>query len=272
MENKQAEKTVFNFSAGPCVLPKEVLKQAQDECLSWQGTGVSVMEMSHRSKDFIKIATQAEKDFRDLMSIPDNFKVFFMQGGASLQFAAIPLNLIKDKKKTNYLTSGCWSQAAIAEAKKYSEPNEVYPESKNKFTTLPDPSNWHIEPEATYFHYCDNETVHGVEFQEFAFDKVPADQILVSDMSSNMCTRPIHWDKYGVVYAGAQKNIGPAGVCIVIVREDLIGHQDPKTPLMCDWKVTRDAPNQFHNTPSCWPIYVAGLNIAHMKKNGLSYY
>jgi phosphoserine aminotransferase len=141
-----------------------------------------------------------------------------------------------------------------------------------KFTTLPDPSNWHIDPEAAYFHYCDNETVHGVEFQEFPYDKVPSGQILVSDMSSNMCTRPIHWEKLGVVYAGAQKNVGPSGMTIVIVREDLIGHQDPKTPLMCDWRVMRDAPNQFHNTPACWPIYVAGLNIAHMKKNGLAYY
>ena len=157
-------KTVYNFSAGPCVLPKEVLKQAQEGAVDWHGCGVSVMEMSHRSKEFIEISEQAEKDFRDLMSVPKNYKIFFFQGGASTQFSAIPYNLLRGNDKANYLTSGAWSQGAIAEAKKLCTANEVWPDSGNKFTTLPDVANWNIDKDAAYFHYCDNETIHGVEF------------------------------------------------------------------------------------------------------------
>jgi len=164
MVESQSPKKVFNFSAGPCCLPQEVLKQAQDECLSWHNTGVSVMEMSHRSKEFIQIVNQAEKDLRDLLSIPENFKVFFFQGGASLQFSAIPMNLLRDKTKANYLTTGAWSEAAIKEAKKFAQCNEVWPDSKSKYNTIPDPSTWNIDQEAAYFHYCENETIHGVEF------------------------------------------------------------------------------------------------------------
>jgi phosphoserine aminotransferase len=202
------------------------------------------------------------------MGVPKNFKVFFFQGGASLQFSAIPYNLLRDKKKTNYITTGAWSLQAIAEAAKLSEAVEAWPDSGKNFTTLPDTNTWKIDKDAAYFHYCDNETIHGVEFQEFPFELI-GDTLLVCDMSSNMCTRPIDWDKYAVIYAGAQKNIGPAGACVTIIREDLIGHQRDDTPMIMDWKTFRDAPNQFHNTPSCWPIYVCGLNIAHMKKNGL---
>lgn len=179
--------------------------------------------------------------------------------------------MLKDKTKANYFTTGAWSESAIKEAKKYCTANEVWPDSKGKFNTLPEVSAWNIDKEAAYFHYCDNETIHGVEFQEFPFEAV-GDMTLVCDMSSNMCSRPINWEKYGVVYAGAQKNVGPAGVCVAVIREDLIGHQRPETPLLCDWKTFSVAPNQFHNTPSCWPIYVCGLNIAHMKKNGLQHY
>lgn len=195
-------KTVYNFSAGPCCLPKEVLKQSQEELMNWHGSGVSVMEMSHRSKEFIEIAEQAEKDFRDLMGVPKNYQVFFFQGGASMQFTAIPLNLLGDKTKANYLTTGSWSEAAIKEGKKYCTAVEVWPDSGNKFTTIPDVSKWNIDKEAAYFHYCDNETIHGVEFQEFPYEAI-GDMTLVSDMSSNFLTRPIQWDKYGVVYAGA---------------------------------------------------------------------
>lgn len=198
----EAKKTVFNFSAGPCVLPKEVLKQAQDELLDWHGSGVSVMEMSHRSKEFIQIAEQAEKDFRELMNVPKNYKIFFFQGGASTQFSAIVYNLLRGKDKANYLTTGAWSQAAIAEAKKLTTAVEAWPESGNKFTTIPDVSTWNIDKDAAYFHYCDNETIHGVEFQEFPYEAV-GDLTLVCDMSSNMCSRPVDFSKYGVVYAGA---------------------------------------------------------------------
>lgn len=229
------------------------------------------MELSHRSKEFIEISEQAERDLRDLLSVPKNFKIFFFQGGASTQFSAIAYNLLKGNGKANYLTTGIWSQGAIAEAKKLCTANEVWPDSGNKFTTLPDVNTWNIDKDAAYFHYCDNETVHGVEFQEFPYEAI-GDLTLVCDMSSNFCSRPINWEKYGVVYAGSQKNVGPAGATITIIREDLIGHQRADTPLICDWSIFNKAPNTYHNTPVCWSIYVCGLNIAHMKKNGLAYY
>jgi len=147
----------------------------------------------------------------------------------------------------------------------------VWPDSANKFNTIPDPDKWVVDNDSAYFHYCDNETIHGVEFPEFPYDKV-GDLTLVCDMSSNFCSRPINWEKYGVVYAGAQKNVGPAGVTVAVIRDDLIGHHRPDTPVMCDWKTFLNAPNTFHNTPVCWSIYVCGLNIAHMKKNGIQHY
>jgi phosphoserine aminotransferase len=176
--------------------------------------------------------------------------------------------LLGEKTKANYLTTGAWSEAAIKEAKKFCTPVEVWPDSGSKFSTLPDPSTWNIDKDAAYFHYCDNETIHGVEFQDFPYDLL-GDMPLVSDMSSNFCSRPISWEKYGVVYAGAQKNVGPSGICISVIREDLIGHHRKETPILCDWKTIRDAPTKFHNTPPCWPIYVCGLNLAYMKKQGI---
>lgn len=205
------------------------------------------------------------------MSVPKNFKIFFFQGGASTQFSAVPYNLLRGKDKANYFTTGAWSQGAIAEAKKLCTAVEVWPGSNNIFNTLPDVGKWNIDKDAAYFHYCANETIHGVEFQEFPYEAI-GDLTLVCDMSSNFCSRPINWDKYGVVYGGAQKNIGPAGATITVIREDLIGHQRKDTPLICDWHTFDKAPNTFHNTPVCWSIYVCGLNIAHMKKNGLAYY
>ncbi len=268
------KKLIYNFSAGPCVLPKDVLKQAQDEMMDWHGSGVSVMEMSHRSKEFIEITEQAEKDFRDLMGLPKSgHQVFFFQGGASMQFSAIPFNLLGGEKKTaNYLTTGAWSESAIKEAKKFCTPHEVWADSGSKFTQVPSPDTWNIDKDAAYFHYCDNETIHGVEFpgaSSFPFDVVPEGMDIVCDMSSNFCSRPVNWDKYGVVYAGAQKNVGPAGVCISVIRDDLIGTKMRKdTPLLFDWKQFRDAPTKFHNTPACYPIYVCGLNLAYMKRIG----
>lgn len=201
-------KIVHNFSAGPCVLPKEVLKQAADEMMSWHGSGVSVMEMSHRSKEFIEITEQAERDFRDLMSLPKSgYNVFFFQGGASMQFSAIPYNLLGgDNKVANYLTTGAWGEAAFKECKKIAQPHEVWQDSASKFVTVPDASSWNINKDASYFHYCDNETIHGVEFPgagSFPFDAIPENQTLICDMSSNFCSRPVDWEKYGVVYAGA---------------------------------------------------------------------
>jgi phosphoserine aminotransferase len=188
-----------------------------------------------------------------------------------MQFSTIPYNLLGGEKKFGqYLTTGAWSEAAIKEAKKISSPVEVWPDSGAKFTTVPSVDKWQINKDAAYFHYCDNETIHGVEFPTtFPFDVIPEGMPLICDMSSNFCSRPVDWDKYGIVYAGAQKNVGPAGVCISVIRDDLIGTNMRKdTPLLFDWKTFRDAPTKFHNTPACYPIYVCGLNLAYMKRQG----
>lgn len=263
----EESKTIYNFSAGPCCLPKEVLQKAQEELLSWNGTGISVMEMSHRSKDFVTIIEKAEKDLRELLSIPDNYKVLFLQGGASLQFGAIPMNLLKDNKKVNYLVTGSWSKNAIKDAKKLAEVTEVI-EPLKEYTGCPDFSEWKVDKDATYFHYCENETIYGVEFNNFPFEELK-EQTLVCDMSSNFCTRPIDFSKYGVVYAGAQKNIGPAGVCIVIVRDDLLENNVKEIPEVMRWKAHSDAAGQCYNTPCCWSIYMCGLNIAYMLEKGM---
>lgn len=227
------------------------------------------MEMSHRGKSFITIHEEAIKDIRELLAIPTNFKIFFFSGGASLQFTAIPMNLLKKHKKANYLVTGAWSEAAATEAKKYGSVNEVTPKAK-AFQTLPDPSTWTVAEDADYFHYCENETVHGVEINGFPFDKIPAGQTVVCDMSSNFCSREIDWTRYGVVYAGIQKNLGPAGVCVVVAREDLLDWEMEKTPLMCSWKTMLKAPQTYHNTPVCWSIYVMGLNLKYMKEKGMA--
>lgn len=221
---------VFNFSAGPAVLPFDVLEQAQDELLNWNGSGMSVMEMSHRGKEFDSIAKKAEADLRTLLSIPDNYKVLFLQGGASTQFAAIPLNLSAEGDTIDYIVTGSWSKKAASEGKKYANVN-IVATGDNK--SIPDPSTWKLSPNAKYVHYCDNETIQGVEFK--AAPEV-GDRVLIADMSSNFCSKPVDVSKYGVIYAGAQKNIGPAGVTIVIVREDLLGNSRPITPTMLDWQ------------------------------------
>ena len=224
--------------------------------------------MSHRSKSFTTIAEKCRSDLKQLLSIPDDFTIFFFQGGASLQFSAICFNLLEDGEgqTANYLTTGTWSQGAIKEAKKYCTPNEVGNNQDNGYSTLSD--DWNVDPNAKFFHYCDNETIQGFEFNTFPYEKVPAGQTLVCDMSSNFCTKEIDWSKYGVVYAGAQKNVGPAGVTIVVVRNDLIAGHRKDTPMLCDWEVFSKAANTFHNTPSCWPIYMCGLNVAYMLEQG----
>jgi phosphoserine aminotransferase len=265
MENS---KLVYNFSAGPCCLPKPVLKKAQEELLDWHGSGLSVMEMSHRSKLFVSIIEKTESDLRQLLSIPENFKILFLQGGASLQNGAIPMNLCGKNKKMNYLVTGAWSKNSFADGKRLGEATEVIPPLKT-YSGCPDVSEWTVDPDAKFFHYCDNETIHGVEFHDFPYEEIK-DQLLVSDMSSNFCSKTIDWSKFGVVYAGVQKNVGPAGVTIVVVREDLLGDDEVDfIPDVISWKKHADAPGQCYNTPCCWSIYVCGLNIAYMLEKGI---
>ncbi|MDR2240130.1 MAG: 3-phosphoserine/phosphohydroxythreonine transaminase [Zoogloeaceae bacterium] len=255
---------VFNFSAGPATLPEAVLKQAAEEMLDWRGSGQSVMEMSHRGKEFMSIAAQAEADLRELMAIPANYKVLFLQGGASLQFAMIPLNLLRGKASADYVHTGEWAKKAIKEAKQYCQVNIVASSEDKSFTYAPAQSGWKLSKDAAYVHYTANETIGGVEFHW-----VPqiGDVPLVCDMSSNILSKPVDVSRYGLIYAGAQKNIGPAGLTIVIVREDLIGQVAPKTPVMLDYKTHADNESMY-NTPPTYGIYIAGLVFQWIKQQG----
>ncbi|GAX77549.1 hypothetical protein CEUSTIGMA_g4993.t1 [Chlamydomonas eustigma] len=252
---------VYNFSAGPAILPEDVLEQAQRDMLNWQGSGMSIMEMSHRGKEFDGIAKKAEADLRTLLNIPANYKVLFLQGGASTQFAALPLNLASQEDVTDYVVTGAWSKKAYEEAQKYSKAN-LSAKGDNK--SIPSPSTWKISKDAKYVHYCDNETIGGVEFKS-----VPdvGDRVLISDMSSNFISKPVDVSKYGIIYAGAQKNVGPAGVTIAIVREDLIGHARPETPTMLDFKIHAEN-DSMYNTPPCWAMYICGLVFEKLIKQG----
>lgn len=258
---------IYNFAAGPAVLPSEVLQQVQAELLDWRGAGMSVMEMSHRGKEFMGIAAEAEADLRDLMGIPASYKVLFLQGGGSAQFGMIPMNLLRGKKTADYLNTGEWSKKAISEAKKYCEVNVVASSADKNFSYAPTQDQWKLNPDAAYVHYCSNETIGGVEiFWTPDVGQVP----LVADMSSHILSRPIDVSKYALIYAGAQKNIGPAGLAIVIVREDLIGETLPGTPSMYDYKIHADNESMY-NTPPTFAIYVAGLVFKWLKaKGGLS--
>ncbi len=245
----------YNFSAGPAILPEAVLEQAKAELLDWRGSGMSVMEMSHRGKEFISIAAQAEADLRELLNIPANYQVLFLQGGATGQFAVAPMNLLRGKTKADYLNTGQWSKKAISEAKKYCQVNVVASAEATKFTTIPPRQDWQCDPEAAYFHYTPNETINGVEFHQ-----IPdvGDVPLVVDMSSTLLSRPLDVSKFGLIYAGAQKNIGPAGLTVVIVREDLIGQTLPVTPSLFDYKNQADNDSMV-NTPPTYAWYIAGL-------------
>jgi phosphoserine aminotransferase len=255
---------VFNFSAGPAALPQEVLEQAQKEMLDWQGSGVSVMEMSHRGKEFMAIAAQAEADLREIMNIPDGYKVLFLQGGASSQFAMVPMNLLGDKGKADYFLTGHWSKKAVAEGKRYGTVNLVADTTDSKFTTVPAASEWQLDSGAAYVHYTPNETIAGVEF-----DQIPetGDVPLVADMSSTILSRPLDVDRYGIIYAGAQKNIGPAGLTIVIVREDLIGQAGDDVPAMLNYQIHADN-DSMYNTPPTYAWYMAGLVFQWIKEKG----
>ena len=256
--------TIYNFSAGPAVLPHEVLLQAREELLDWHGSGMSVMEMSHRGREFMGIAAQAEADLRELMGIPANYKVLFLQGGAHLQFSMIPLNLLRGKTSADYVNSGEWSKKAIAEAKKFCKVNEVVSTADKNFSYVPAFDTWKRDPEAAYLHYTTNETIGGVEF-----NWIPdtGDVPLVADMSSNILSRVVDVSKFDLIYAGAQKNIGPAGLCIVIVREDLLGKVAANTPTMLDYKIHADN-GSMYNTPPTYGIYMAGLVFQWLKRNG----
>ncbi|HZW24966.1 MAG TPA: 3-phosphoserine/phosphohydroxythreonine transaminase [Gallionella sp.] len=256
--------TIFNFAAGPAVLPHDVLVQAREELLDWRGTGMSVMEMSHRGKEFMGIHAQAEADLRELMAIPKNYKVLFLQGGATMQFSMIPLNLLRGKVSADYVNTGIWSKKAIDEAKKFCHVNEIASSADKNFSYAPDFKTWKQDKDAAYVHYCPNETIGGVEF-----NWIPdtGDVPLVADMSSNILSRPYDVSKFGLIYAGAQKNIGPAGVTLVIVRDDLVGHADPRLPTMLDYKTHADA-DSMYNTPPTYGIYMAGLVFQWLKQNG----
>jgi len=254
----------YNFSAGPAMLPSAVMERAQAEMLDWHGSGMSVMEMSHRGKEYMSIATKAEADLRALMSIPENYKVLFLQGGASSQFAMVPLNLLAGKGSADYINTGMWSKKAIAEAKRYCEVNIVADTSADGFTTVPSQAELKLNPDAAYVHYTPNETIGGVEF-----DYIPdtGDVPLVADMSSTILSRPIDVSKFGLIYAGAQKNIGPAGLTIVIVREDLIGLAGEQTPAMFNYE-THASAGSMYNTPATYSWYVAGLVFEWILENG----
>jgi len=254
----------FNFSAGPAMLPTAVIERAQHEMLDWHGSGMSTMEMSHRGKEYMSIASKAEQDLRDVMAIPDNYKVLFLQGGASSQFAMIPLNLLGDKTSADYLNTGMWSKKAIAEAKRYCTVNIAADTSDNGFTTVPTQAELKLNPDAAYVHYVANETIGGVEF-----DYIPdtGDVPLIVDMSSTILSRPVDVSKFAMIYAGAQKNIGPAGLCIVIIRDDLLGKAANNTPTMFNYKVHADN-DSMYNTPPTYSWYMAGLVFEWIKEQG----
>jgi phosphoserine aminotransferase len=253
----------YNFCAGPAALPEAVLQKAQAEMLDYQGRGLSVMEMSHRSDEVVAIAEKAEQDLRELMSIPSHYKVLFLQGGASAQFAMVPLNLAASTGSVDYVNTGQWSTKAIKEAEKYCSVNLVASDEVNNFTSVPAFDSWQLSDNAAYLHYTPNETIGGVEFDFIPDVKVP----LVVDLSSTILSEPLDVTRFGLIYAGAQKNIGPAGITVVIVREDLLGQAMPATPSMFDYKIHADAASMY-NTPPTYAWYLSGLVFEWLKQQG----
>lgn len=254
----------YNFSAGPAVLPKTVLRQAQAAMLDWHDCGLSVMEMSHRGKEFVAIAAEAEQDLRDLLRVPESHRILFLQGGATGQFAAIPMNLLCGRARADYVDTGNWSKKAIAEAKKYCTVNVVASGGDGDPMSIPSQADWQLDPAAAYLHYTPNETISGVEFHWVPqAGAVP----LVADMSSTLLSRPIDVAQFGLIYAGAQKNIGPAGLTVVIVREDLIGKAMDATPAVWDYRRQAEATSML-NTPPTYAWYIAGLVFQWLKDQG----
>ncbi len=253
---------LFNFSAGPAMLPAEVLARAGDEMLDWRGSGMGVMEMSHRGKEFMAIAAEAEADLRELLAIPAHYKVLFLQGGATLQFAQVPMNLLRGRTGADYVVTGEWSKKAVKEAKAYCNVHIAASSEDRMFAYAP--RTWNVRKDAAYVHYCSNETIGGVEFHWVPdTGTVP----LVADASSHFLSRPLAVDKFGLIYAGAQKNAGPAGLTLVIVREDLIGQAAKGTPTVMDYKQQADADSML-NTPSTYAVYIAGLVFKWLKQLG----
>ncbi len=254
---------VYNFCAGPAAIPEAVLSQAKDELLDWRGRGLSVMEMSHRSEEMVSIASEAEADLRELMGIGDDYAVLFLQGGASSQFSAVPLNLCEEGATVDYVNTGQWSKKAIKEAKRYANVNVVASSEADNFASIPAFDSWQLSDDAAYLHYTPNETIGGVEF--FWTPEVQAP--LVADMSSIILSRPIDVNQFGVIYAGAQKNIGPAGLTIVIVRKDLLGKSRAITPTMLDYQTAADN-DSMYNTPPTLAWYLSGLVFKWLKAQG----
>jgi phosphoserine aminotransferase len=255
---------VYNFSAGPATLPKEVLQQVRDDIPSWKNSGMSVMEVSHRGKDFTATAAQAEQDLRQLMGIPNDYSILFLQGGATLQFAMVPLNLSKAGDTVDYIQTGSWSKKAIGEARRYCEVNIAADSSGGNFTDIPAQEHWQLSGDAAYVHVTPNETIAGVEYH---FIPDVGDKPLIADMSSNILSRPVDVSRFGLIYAGAQKNIGPAGITLVIVRNDLIDKHRPQTPTLLTYEAFASS-GSMTNTPPTFAWYVAGLVFEHLKSCG----
>lgn len=257
-------KRAYNFCAGPAALPEAVLQQAQKELLDWQSKGVSIMEMSHRSDEFVGVANQAEQDLRDLLSIPEHYKVLFMQGGASQQFAQIPLNFLPESSSADYIDTGIWSRKSIDEARRYGNINVAASAKKYDYFSIPGQNEWQLNKQAAYVHYTTNETIGGLQF-----DWIPesGDVPLVADMSSDILSRPIDVSRFGMIYAGAQKNIGPSGLVVAIVREDLLGKARASCPTMLDYKVAADN-GSMYNTPPTFSWYLSGLVFKWLKQQG----
>ena len=254
----------FNFSAGPATLPEPVLLRAQEELLDYQGRGLSVMEMSHRSREFIAIAEGSEASLREILQVPDSYRVLFLQGGASLQFAAVPLNLRGDHQRADYINTGHWSKKAIAEAKRFVDVNVAASSEDDGFSSVPDPQRWQLDPAAAYVHIVSNETIGGVEYH-FVPDTGPVP--LVADASSTILSRPMDVEAFGLIYAGAQKNLGPAGLCIVVVRDDLIARTKNDVPSMLDYAVQAEN-GSMYNTPATFAWYLTALVLDWVRDEG----
>lgn len=257
---------VYNFSAGPAMMPVEVLRRAEQELCNWNGLGTSVMEISHRGKEFMQVAAQAEQDLRSLLKVPENYKVLFCHGGARAQFAAVPLNLLGDNNSADYMDGGYWAHSAINEAQKYCTPNvvDIKTTDDNGLQAIKPMREWTLSDNAAYLHYCPNETIDGI-----AIDEEPdfGDKIVVADLSSTILSRPIDVSRYGVIYAGAQKNIGPAGITVVIVREDLLGKARQELPSILDYTVLAENDSMF-NTPPTFAWYLSGMVFKWLKEQG----
>ncbi len=257
----------YNFSAGPATIAPEVLRLAASEMLDWHGSGMGVMEMSHRGMEFISIYEQAQADLRELLAVPKNFHILFMQGGGLAENAIVPLNLSRGGQ-ADFVLTGSWSQKSLKEARKYCQANVAATDEANGFTQLPAPADWQLSADASYVHICSNETIHGVEFHELPDLKaLGSNAPLVVDFSSQVASRPVDWSRVGLAFGGAQKNIGPAGLTLVVVREDLVGHALPVCPSAFDYKTVADNQSMF-NTPPTYAIYMAGLIFQWLKKLG----